>query len=286
MMKSHHPPSSQNRILSAALNYSARGWLVLPLHTLDDDHHCSCGRGDCTSVGKHPRTAHGARDATLDEAVIRGWWKTWPHANLGVATGTASGFIALDVDPSHGGDESLAQLQRRLGPLPVTVEARTGGGGQHLLFAHPGSGTLIRNAVALRRMHGIDLRGDGGYIVAAPSLHTSGNHYAWKVGAGPRDVVLAPIPSWLLRLIMVQRTGKGQWIAGAVDNCIPEGQRNSSLASLAGSMQRRGMCPEAILAALLVENGRKCCPPLPYTEVARIVRSIGRYKQPSRPKER
>ena len=91
-------------LLQAALVYAKRGLPVLPLHAPDAGRECSCGKGKCPSPGKHPRTAHGLKDATVDLVTINSWWSTWPTANIGIATGKASGLVALDIDPRHGGE--------------------------------------------------------------------------------------------------------------------------------------------------------------------------------------
>src|SRR5262249_15398402 len=106
-------------------------------------------------------------------------WTQWPEANIGIATGAISGLVVLDVDPRHGGDESLEQWKTRYGhDFLTTVTSCTGGGGWHLFYTHPGQSMQIKNKVGLAP--GLDIRGDGGYIVAPPSLHASGQRYAWK----------------------------------------------------------------------------------------------------------
>src|SRR5215831_17185827 len=137
-----HPHSDQqtpnSHMLDAALDYIRRGWPVMPLQWIVDGQ-CSCGNTACTNQGKHPRTVHGVKDATTDEATIRQWWTQWSDANIGIHTGAISGIAALDVDPRHGGQESLQQLiQAHPTDFPKTVRSLTGGGGSHLLFQYPG----------------------------------------------------------------------------------------------------------------------------------------------------
>lgn len=168
-------------ILEAALGYASRGWPVLPVR------------------GKVPRTSHGVRDASADAGVIRSWWRTWPDAGVGIATGRASRLVVLDVDPRHGGDDSLRELAARIGGLPDTAVCLTGGGGTHHYYRHPG-GRDVPCRVALGGYAGLDLRGDGGYVVAPPTLHASGREYAWDTTAHPDDVPLAPCPEALLTL--------------------------------------------------------------------------------------
>src|SRR5215467_5273915 len=154
-----------NRMKIAALRYAELGWPVFPVHTPTGDaaRPCSCRRGACprlgkhpchkntcrdmgghpchqsvcASAGKHPRTRNGAHDASTDEAKIRRWWDIWPEANIGVATGKEAGFFALDVDPRRGGAEALASLESEYGKLPQTLTADTGGDGVHHFFKYP-----------------------------------------------------------------------------------------------------------------------------------------------------
>lgn len=190
--------STTNILLDAALAYVARGWCVVALHTPEPGG-CSCGKSGCDSIGKHPRwdaqlLPNGLKNATTDPGIIRVWWALWPDANIGVATGTRSGLWALDKDIDTGGDLSLEQILAQHGPLPETPEQLTGSGGSHYLFAHPGG--KVGNRV--RFAPGLDTRGDGGYIVAAPSRNANGA-YAWVVS--PDDAPLAPAPAWLLALV-------------------------------------------------------------------------------------
>lgn len=186
-----------DHLAQAAADYAARGWRVIPLHSIGDNGRCTCGKTDCGSPGKHPRTRSGLKDASVDPAQVAAWWRTWPTANVGLVTGADSGLVVVDVDPRHGGDESLAALIAEEGELPVTIEAGTGGGGRHLVFAHPSE--TIRNKANMRP--GLDVRGDGGYIVAPPSNHASGRQYTWADGRGPGEVALADLPTWLLAML-------------------------------------------------------------------------------------
>lgn len=182
-------------VLAAALAYTRRGRLVVPLHTPEGDG-CSCGKADCGSVGKHPRTEHGLKDASRDESVVRGWWRRWPDANLGVVTVPQSGVWMVGPDGRAGmevlGDLELEHLDA--GHIPRTPRAKSGGGGTHYLFAWPTEGTIKnrKNHLGLP----VDVRGAGGYFVAPPSLHKTGNRYQWDIH--PDDAPLAPAPPWLL----------------------------------------------------------------------------------------
>lgn len=177
----------------AALTYARQGWAVFPCHEPAPVDACSCGRPDCSSPAKHPRTRQGLKEASTDPATIAAWWHRWPSANVAVRTGAASRLVVIDIDPRHGGDESLDRLVATHGPLPATLAVHTGGGGRHLYFAHPG-GTVRNSAGALGP--GLDMRGDGGYALAPPSRHVTGDTYQW-LAADPT----APLPAWLLKLL-------------------------------------------------------------------------------------
>ena len=256
-------------LLEAAIAYAAKGWPVLPLHSPGSDGSCSCGTAGCQSIGKHPHTDHGLKDGSTDEATIRGWWAKWPDANVGVLTGRASGVVALDVDPRHGGDESLAELEDRFGLLPRTLMIGTGGGGCHLYFARPSE--VVRSRSGFRA--GLDFKADGGYVVAPPSLHASGSPYLVQTPG----VALAPMPAWLINLVGAAPPVAAGGGAGGSAGELAEGQRNSNLTSIAGSMRRRDLSPAAIEAALLAENAARCDPPLSEEEVRSIVGSVLRY---------
>jgi len=131
---------------------------------------------------------HEAADAQLLER----WWRRWPDANVGVVTGAVSGLVVLDVDPRHGGLDSLAVLEAVHGPIAPTVAADTGGGGEHFYFRHPGT-TVPSRSIA----PGLDVKGEGGLVVCPPSTHVSGRLYAWKPGCAPGHVPLADLPWWV-----------------------------------------------------------------------------------------
>lgn len=262
------------RLLAAALAYPKLGWRVFPVHSWRDSS-CSCGKADCDRPAKHPRTIHGLKDATTDEKKIRAWWKKWPDANIGIATGAESGIFVIDIDPHHGGDESLADLERRCGKLPDTVESVTGRLGRHSVFTHPRGGVHIRTIVGLAP--GIDVRGDGGYIVAPPSIHASGREYVWELSSRPDEISIAPAPDWLIATTRADIAPRGGSEDGKEPVPIPSGKRNATLTSLGGSMRARGMTRRAITAALVAENATRCDPPLADAEVKTIAASVSRY---------
>jgi len=261
-------PPDNDAPVAWALWYAARGWPVFPCHP-PTTRGCSCRR-DCGRVGKHPRTQHGLKDATTDEATIRRWWGMWPGANIGIATGAVSGLVVLDEDSYKGGSSSREELERSYGPLPETAQQLTGGGGVQYLFGHPG--THVKNGVETLGP-GLDLRGDGGYVIAPPSLHISGKRYGWEWSSQPDEVPLAPIPPWLLALC--QDTTRRETVdAGEV---IPQGKRNDMLFRCGCQMRRQGFSQAVILAALREMNTTQCQPPLDASEVEQIASSCAKY---------
>ena len=166
---------SVGRLGEAALNYAKRGWHVFPLHHPVNGT-CSCGKDDCPSPGKHPRTEHGLSDATTDPEIITRWWGEDPNANIGVRTGKISGIVVVDVDAKNGGIESWQDLQDFNGRVD-TLTSLTGGVGLHLFFQAPAE--ELKSTTG-NMVPGIDTRAEGGYVVMPPSLHVSGRRYRWE----------------------------------------------------------------------------------------------------------
>lgn len=274
-----HTKQAQTSLLDAALAYAAKGWYVFPCHTPTTTG-CSCLKRDaCTDIGKHPRTRHGLTDATSAEVTIRRWWKQWPLANIGIRTGALSGLIVLDEDPHKGGTDSREELEHTYHPLPETVQQLTGGGGFHYLFAPPGG--TVKNSVDMLGP-GLDIRGDGGYIIAPPSLHKSGTRYAWELSHLPEETDLAPMPAWLLALCQDPTRRRATPAPGAADGPIKEGRRNVTLFRMGCALRRHGADEALIHAALKTMNAQRCQPPLPDAVMVKISASAMRY-EPSNP---
>ncbi len=167
-------------LLESALDLAARGFPVFPLRVR----------------GKKPLTEHGFKDATTDPTQIRAWWTKWPDANIGMPTGAVSGIDVLDVDAKTGGRKTIADLEAEHGSADsLTVE--TGGGGLHLWYTHVEG---VRNRAGM--LPGLDVRGDGGYVVVPPSIHPNGTAYRWLHGIGPDFAPVAPWPAWLLKIVL------------------------------------------------------------------------------------
>lgn len=178
---------------AAACAYRSQGWIPLPLNWVRPDGACSCQRGaECGNPGKHPRVRWKDMTGPGDENTVATWYRWWPRAGVGIKTGAGSGIIVLDVDPRHGGDAALLALEEERGPLPPTLRALTGGGGEHIYFAHPGG--EIRNDAGSKLGPGLDVRGDGGQVAAPPTFHASGRRYTWaNWPARPAEA-----PQWLV----------------------------------------------------------------------------------------
>ncbi|MGK3968267.1 bifunctional DNA primase/polymerase [Sorangium sp. So ce1667] len=185
-------------LAEAAVEYARRGFRVIPLHSVGPAGACSCPRGAAHArhAGKHPRIKDWEREASSDVAKIRAWWERWPTANVGLAMGGPAALFAVDVDGSDG-RSTLEALEREHGPLPATLRTASGreDGGGHLLFAIPPEladlGAELANSVA--KLPGIDVRAQGGQVVAPPSLHYTGRRYAVTCVAP-----IASAPRWLL----------------------------------------------------------------------------------------
>ena len=215
-----------------ALKYAKLGLHVIPLHAIADGH-CSCGSGvDCQRSGKHPRTSNGIKDATADRRTIKAWWNRWPDANIGIATGRSSDMFVIDVDGDVG-KASLERLQTEHGRLRKTVMVRTGRG-RHRYFRCDGA--RVGNYVG-KLGKGIDVRGDGGYVVAAGSIHVSGAEYRFVDQRGLDDIEIASAPEWLLGLVRKDSSNRTETEEANIDS-IPEGKLDRAR-SYADAARRR-----------------------------------------------
>ena len=270
------------RLLDEALRYAAAGIPVFPLHWVKQDGNCSCRQGAlCQAKGKHPRIKNWNEEATTDAAKIKAWWEKAPSANIGIPMGEKSGRVALDVDTRHGGDSSLALLVDEFAALPNTITATTGGGGKHYIFKYTEE-LALKNVVGFR--DGLDIRTQGGMIVAAPSIHHSGNQYMWDSGKSPFEMQAADMPAWLveeIRKVGTKITVKKKATEHTPRKKISEGSRNNHLTSLAGALRRKGIGEDGIVATLRAENRDRLDPPLDDETVVAIAKSITRYQPES-----
>jgi putative DNA primase/helicase len=169
--------------LEAALFYAKELKLkVFPVHNIEDDGRCSCGKDQC-SAGKHPRINGWKELATTDLEQIQKWWTQWPDANIGVKTGKESGIVVVDIDnkpeQNKNGFDSIAKYEEEHGSFTFPdLKAQTPSGGEHWYYGYyPKGSKEIRNSTDL--LSGVDIRGEGGYIIAPPSNHIAGGYYKW-----------------------------------------------------------------------------------------------------------
>lgn len=248
---------------AAAMYYIQNGLAVFPLE----------------EQGKKPKTRNGCKDATTDAAQVKAWWQEYPNANIGIATGAKSGnifVIDLDIDEDRGidGYHSLTDWERENGQLPDTWRAITGRGGYHLYFR---TDKEVRNRAGI--IDGVDVRGEGGYVVAPPSIHANGTPYEWE--DAPDEVELAQANDTVNYFLQIgSRGATKQFYAPEV---IREGTRNENIFKFACMMQAKGSSDEAVYAATMAENQAKCRPPLGEKEVRTIVNNVLEKYQKGKP---
>lgn len=249
-----HAQNDPSPMCLAALEYARRNKPVFP-----------CGHD------KAPMVGGGFKAASTDEAQIRKWWAMWPWAMIGMPTGRASGITAIDCDTKNGldGRESLRALAAPHGGLPDTIEILTPSGGCHLWFETPDA--EIRNS-ASKIAPGVDVRGEGGYIIVPPSAVLGGKRYELEASS---PATPAPMPQWLVaRCQQPERLAEppgGQSNGQTGGDGVWQGSRSDYLARYAGRLAYAGLNADQILAATLAENQRACRPPLSEAEIRSTV---------------
>lgn len=268
-----------NPLLEAALSYASRGWPVLPLHGWIG--RCTCGDGQCGSPAKHPRTAHGLKDASLDPVKISAWWAEWPNSNVGVR---CDQLCVLDIDGPGG---AIALQEHALDPDLHPCTSQTGVG-RHLLFQ-----AVAGVRPKTRVLPDVDVRaGEGSYIVAPPSTHWTGAVYEWKADGAPPLLTLATIRSLLgaeeppsagstVRdpgpsapstngrygtVTEAVQAARAQGLLG-----VSEGGRHDALLRLVGRELAIGLFTLPELVAHAIGWARGCSPPMPEAEALRVV---------------
>ncbi len=241
----------------AAIEYAKKGFAVFPLKYRD----------------KVPLTRNGCKDATTDAAQIKAWWQKYPNANIGLATGSVSQnvfVIDLDIDEDCGidGYHSLEDWQREHGDFPETWTAITGRGGYHLYYRGNGK---IKNRAGI--IDGVDIRGNGGYVVAPPSIHKNGRRYEWEYS--PDEFELAKADNNVMYFL--NHDDHRQSASFTMPNIVSAGQRNQMLFRFACMMQAKGASDQSVFAATMAENESSCSPPLTEQEVRIIVSSATKY---------
>jgi hypothetical protein len=267
-------------MLEWAQTWAAEDVAVFPLYGVADGV-CDCREGsECRSAGKHPlaRLApNGVKDATTDPEQIQRWWTAAPLANIGIAMGGRLRLLGVDVDPRSGGDASLSDLTEAHGPEWLeTFTVRTGSLGYHFLYRLPESVEVHRGKLA----PGIDLKAEGGYLVAAPSMHASGRRYDVE-----KSAYVATAPAWLLEEIIRPPSQPSARVInfqdkrpqlGTTGEVFCEGERNAGLFAVGIGRWRHGWAADVaeLHAQLLEVNAARCSPPLDDAEVAKMVANI------------
>lgn len=186
----------QPNTLIAALRYASMGFRVVPI----------------APAGKNPILRDWPNRASGDPDDLRGWWAKRPHAGVGIVTGLqpdGTRIVAIDIDnhnPAALGADTIADLEDSYGPLPDTWRQITGSGGAHILLRLP-DGTAVRNDAGKLLGPGVDIRADGGQIVAAPTIHPNGRPYEWEDGYAPWDIPIADAPGWIVGLLTARSDG-------------------------------------------------------------------------------
>ena len=276
-------------MVDEALALSGRGFRIVPIHTPTAGGGCSCERPDCgKSAGKHPRLPAWQQQTTTDPGKIRGWWRAWPDANIGLVMGGPSRLVAVDVDGPEG-RATLARLEAKNAPLPPTLTSMSGrvDGGEHRFF-HVPEGLDIqaiknRTGASGGPMPKVDIRTEGGQVVAPPSLHASGNRYAWV----DRKAPIAILPEWLYRLATWEAPLPQAPTPQRVEPLVADRARQY-LMRIPGAISGSGGHRQALLAAehmvrgfqlddgtsmsLLCEWNRTCSPPWSERELQHKIR--------------
>ena len=239
------------------MDYSRRGWPVLPLYSRNKNGVCDCGESDCKFPAKHPRTYHGCKDATTDERIIKRWGREWPTANWGIATGKKSGLLVLDVD----GEEGNASISKFQVPYSFYVLSARGWHGYFKLPTDKVYPSLIKV------LPGIDVRAENGYAIAPPSIHITGKKYEVYYSGE-----ISIPPSWLVKAI----SDKTLLNAPSVkQDFFLEGERNEQLFRRGcGFARNSGMNSRRLFAWLWAANLKRCLPPLSGEEVKKITANI------------
>ncbi len=231
----------------AALQYLGRGFSVIPV------------RKDKTPLV--PWKDFTTRKATEEE--VNKWYDQWPDAQVAIVTGAISGVVVLDADKK----DALKGVS--ILPTPIAKAYR----GPHYYLKCPDF--PVSNKVGI--LDGVDFKGDGGYIVAPPSVNEQGHQYEWMIDLDGET--LAEVPDWCLVELKRPRKEPNEGITEEEPiSLIPDGMRNQTLTSLAGTLRRRGFAHGEIEILLKEVNSRRCNPPLPLNEVVTIAASVSRYK--------
>ena len=235
---------------------------------------------------KSPYVKNGFYQATTDHKILKEWWTKWPDAGIAMPTGQANhGIFVVDQDEKNGehGIEAFEQwVDENELYFDETWVAKTPSGGRHTYFK---TNEKVNNPVGW--LKGVDVRGDGGYVLLPPSVVTSGS-YEWI--RGPRD------QEWpnsnkenacIVDLVEAVNNSKKASTTFSAPETVITGHRNDTLYKMACSLQAKGLSDEAIMAAVSAENQAKCQPPLEDDEIRKLVQSaLTKQKGTPEPEEK
>jgi len=255
-------------------SYSQKGFPIFPLNWMIGDI-CSCGSNKCRSPGKHPLVTRGFKDASTDIEQIIAWHEKWPQANWGMRTGDCSnggsGVLVIDIDHKNNGFSTWEMLETDHPELIETVTVDTGGGGQHIWFQYP-SGVDIRSGAGVLG-RGVDIRANGGYVVAPPSRTTK----EYRFDLNPIETEISLCPNWILAELngrVIDNVSNDSSVNGLIHDEVPQGERHQALVTLASSMRGSGMQANEIKAALQVIRDKRFSSgdhPVPDEEINEVV---------------
>jgi putative DNA primase/helicase len=268
-------------LVNAALYYAGRGWAVIPVYPIYNGV-CACRKGSaCDSPGKHPYHSNWGNVASTDPEVIKNWWGYYYEgANIGILTGIKSRIFCLDVDVPRlnakvpkNGQARLDELVEKYGELPITATVLTGSGGSHYFFQIPTNAQFKKEIAP-----GLDIKANGGFVVAAPSIHVSGGIYTWMTEPGTETIAsIARAPNWLLDIAtknsQVEPTLFSKWEDILFAPILP-GQRNNEISRIVGALVRAKLDPDLVRGLVSLINQHVCTEPLSHYEVETIVASI------------
>ena len=243
-------------MLEHALDYLARGWSIFPIE----------------AGGKEPLIPswQPLQKRLPTKEQVEAWWTRWPDAGIAIVTGKVSGMVVVDVDPQHGGSAEGLPAARMV--------AKTGGGGSHHYYDYPAGVSRVPNQVNVDGT-GMDVRADGGYVIAPPSQHHSGAKYIWW---SEQSTNYESAPDWAIQPAPKpedREPSTEKWLTELIELGSPVGQRNKSLVRLAGYYASKALPMDAGLALCHQWNTRLDSP-MPRSEVDVTVRSA--YKMERR----
>lgn len=242
-------------VLDAALGYAIRGWYVLPVYGIDKYGNCTCGGKANCKPGKHPMLSNWQTRASKSLNTLTKWWTQSPDANIGICCGK-SRLVVIDVDPKNSGDQTFTQVLKDFPEVGKTLTAKSGSGGRHYYFTVL-RGISVKNDTGTKLGPGIDIRADGGLIIAPPSKHLSGGTYAWlrphkqllELGQGlTKRLTTSPRKLPATEAVELEGDNRHEAYAAVL---VPKGARHSLNMSITGKLRQLGIGDSTIRAFLV-----------------------------------